>query len=65
MNSLINKDAQFKSRPIVFTCGDDDNDVGLARAEFVAYACFPKKSGSLVREMRELEMVGAEGGLKR
>ena len=71
VDSLLEKEAGFKSRPLVFTCGDDDNDIDLARSAFVAYACFPKKSGRLVKLMEELETVGKEGdaaddgGLKR
>ena len=67
---MLEQDAGFKSRPVVFTCGDDDNDIDLAHSAFVAYACFPKKSGKLVKLMEELKKVGGEGdastgGLKR
>ncbi|GMI15567.1 hypothetical protein TrLO_g14934 [Triparma laevis f. longispina] len=32
----------------IFTCGDDDNDIELAKGDFVDFSIFPKKNGARV-----------------
>jgi len=32
----------------IFTCGDDDNDIELAKGDFVDFSMFPKKNGARV-----------------
>jgi len=53
-----------KKRLCVFTCGDDDNDVELAKGDFVDFSIFPKKNGARVKAGEVEGLVQIEEGEK-
>ena len=48
----ISDTAGHKKRLCVFTCGDDDNDVELAKGDFVDFSIFPKKVRRVMLHLR-------------
>ena len=49
LQRLLENSTPGEEAPKVFVCGDDDNDIDLAKASFVTHSFFPRKTGERVK----------------